>query len=177
MSPFLSPTRQLLLSGIAPWLCVAIGAVLLYRGSQDLTLAEKTADWARTGGRVMASSVEQAPQAKDGTTYRALILYEYRVGPAVLHGTRREFTDQPFRSEADARAIVTRYPVGLDVTVFYNPFLPNEAVLELGSPWWPYGVLGAGGVFILVGLSLSVLMARRGRMTRLAQQRRKGPPA
>ena len=177
MSIPLSPARKRLLSRIAPWLCVAIGAILLYWGSLDFTLAQKTAGWARTGGRVRASSVESFRQAKDGTTYRPLVIYEYQVGTAILHGSRRSLADQQCRSEADAHAVVTRYPVGQDVTIFYNPFVPTEAVLELGSPWRPYGILGTGGVCMLAGLGLAVMTSRRSQTTRPAPERRKGRSA
>ena len=74
MSILLSPIKRRLLSRIASWLCVALGAVLRYWGSQDLALAQKTAGWARTGGKIRASSVESFPQATHGTTYRALVI-------------------------------------------------------------------------------------------------------
>ena len=177
MSIHLPPIRRRLLSRIASWLCVGLGVVLLYRGNQDLTLVQKTAGWAKTGGTVRASSVESFPQATDGTTYRALVIYEYQVGTAILHGSRRSLADQQCRSEADAHAVVTRYPVGQDVTIFYNPFVPTEAALELGSPWRPYGILGTGGVCMLAGLGLAVMTSRRSQTTRPAPERRKGRSA
>ena len=176
MSIPLSPARKRLLSRITPWLCVAIGAVLLYWGSLDFTLAQKTAGWARTGGRVRASSVESFRQAKDGTRYRPLVIYEYQVGTAILHGSRRSLADQQYRSETDAHALVTRYPHGRQVTVFYNPVQPTEAVLEPGAPWRAYGILGTGGGCMLAGLGLVARMSRRGQATRPAPHRRKGRP-
>jgi hypothetical protein len=155
---------------------VGLGVVLLYRGNQDLTLVQKTAGWAKTGGTVRASSVESFPQATDGTTYRALVIYEYQVGTAILHGSRRSLADQQYRSETDAHALVTRYPHGRQVTVFYNPVQPTEAVLEPGAPWRAYGILGTGGVCMLAGLGLVARMSRRGQATRPAPHRRKGRP-
>ncbi len=173
MPSSLPPAAKLFIARMAPWLSIAIGAVLIYRGSQDLARAEKTAGWAGTPGRILASRVEQFSRQKGDTTYRPLVLYEYRVNTAVLHGTRLGLADRQFRNQTEADAVAARYPVGREVTVYYNPFLPTEAVLEVGSPREPYGYLGAGGFCILVGLSLAAILARGGRARGLAQRSRR----
>lgn len=154
-----SPVVKVLLSRILPWVFVLIGGVFLYYGNQELSSAQSMADWARTEGQIISSSVEST-QYGTSRTYHALIVYEYRSGGRVFHGTRLTLADHPFRRAADAQAVVHRYPVGRTVTVYYDPFNATKSVLEPGSPWQPYVVLGIGGLFILVGLCLAVFMRR-----------------
>jgi len=89
-----------------------------------------------------------------------LIVYEYRLQGMVLHGMRRTFGDHAFSRSTEAQAVVNRYLVGRAVTVYYNPFSVTESVLEPGSRWQPYVILGIGGLFILAGLCLAVFLRR-----------------
>ncbi|HXZ44399.1 MAG TPA: DUF3592 domain-containing protein [archaeon] len=159
----ISPLVKVLLSRILPWVFVLIGGVFLYSGNREMSSARSMADWARTEGHIISSSVESIQYGSSlitSPTYRALIVYEYRSGEMVFHGTRLSFGDHAFRQAADAQAVVNRYPVGRAVTVYYNPFNVTESVLEPGSPWQPYVALGIGGLFILVGICLAVFMRR-----------------
>ncbi len=158
-----SPVAKVLLSRIFPWVFLLIGGIFLYSGNRELSSAKSMADWARTEGHVISSAVESTQYGTSLTTsptYHALIVYEYRVGGLVLHGTRLSVGDHAFRRAADAQEVVTRYPVGRTVTVYYHPFNVTESVLEPGSPWQPYVALGIGGLCILVGLCLAVFMRR-----------------
>ncbi len=153
----------ILLSRIFPWVFVLIGGVLLYAGNQARSSAKSMADWARTEGHVISSVVESTQYGSSLTTspsYHAVIVYEYRVGERVFHGMRLGVGEHAFRRAAEAQAVVTRYPVGRAVTVYFNPFSVTEAVLEPGSPWHPYVLLGIGGLCILVGVCLAVFMRR-----------------
>ena len=136
-----------------------MGGVFLYAGNQELSTARTLADWARTDGQILSSSVEST---QEGTTrtYRALIVYEYRLQGMVLHGMRRTLGDHAFSRSTEAQAVVNRYPVGRAVMVYYNPFSVSESVLELGSQRQPYVILGIGSLFILAGLCLAVFLRR-----------------
>lgn len=159
MPQTISPVVKLLFSRIVPWLCVIMGGVFVYAGNQALSSAKTTADWARTDGQVLSSSVESTQQGTS-RTYHPLIVYEYRLQGVVLHGTRLTVGDHAFTRSTEAQAVVNRYPVGRAVTVYYNPVSVTESVLEPGSRWQPYVLLGIGGLFILTGLCLAVFLRR-----------------
>ena len=164
MPPTISPVIKVLFARIFPWLCVVMGGFFLYSGNQALSSAKATADWARTEGQILASSLESMQQGTN-RTYHPLIVYEYRLQGLVLHGTRLTLRDHAFSRSTEAESVVHRYPVGRAVTVYYDPFSVTEAVLEPGSQWQPYVILGIGGLFILAGLCLAVVlrkMLRRG---------------
>ena len=155
----ISPIARALFARIFPWFCVVIGGVFLYSGNQALSSTRAMADWTRTEGRVLASSVEGTP-LESSRTYHPLIVYEYRLQGLVLHGTRLTSGDHAFSRYTEAQAVVNRYPVGRAVTVYYNPFSVTEAVLEPGTQWQPYVILGVGGLCILTGLCLAVVLPR-----------------
>jgi hypothetical protein len=77
-----------------------------------------------------------------------------------LRASRLSFARQDFRTPADAETVVTSYPVGRNVTVYYNPLEPTESVLESIWPWEPYWLMGVGGAFLLLGASLAVILPR-----------------
>ena len=159
MPQTISPVIKVLVARSSPWLFVLLGGVLLYSGNQALSSARATADWARTAGRVLASSVESTP-LETSQAYHPLIVYEYRLQGLVLHGTRLSLGEHAFSRYTEAQAVVNRYPVGRAVTVYYNPLSVTDAVLEPGSRGWPYVILGIGGLCILTGLCLAVVLRR-----------------
>lgn len=119
-------------------------------------------NWPITEGRVVHSGV-QAHQSMDddgetSTTYGASIQYEYNVSGQEIQGARRSFTEMRTNSVRRAEQILTRYPQGSSVTVYYHPDNPSLSVLEPGVKWWTYilmivvfgllvfGILGALGL-------------------------------
>jgi Protein of unknown function (DUF3592) len=56
--------------------------------------------------------------------------------------------------------VVASYPVGRNVTVYYNPLEPTDSVLEPIWPWEPYWLMGAGGVLLLLGVCLAAMLSR-----------------
>lgn len=62
--------------------------------------------------------------------YTPRILYEYSAQGRIFRGARIYFGEILYSSDPnDASRLLTRYPVG-NVTVYYNPVNPAEAILE-----------------------------------------------
>jgi hypothetical protein len=77
------------------------------------------------------------------TSYMPVVEYAYMVGG-------RQFTSRSIwadtevsGSQAYARGIAARYPVGTDVTVRYNPDKPSSAALKVGGRGHWLFLLGA----------------------------------
>ena len=151
---------KLLLLRLVPWLCFFIGAALLYLGNQGLSSVKRTEGWAAIGGRILSSTIVQQATLRGEVRYDARVVYEYRVGTAVLHGTRLAAADQSVPRPSDAHSIVNRYPAGTSVTVYYNPAVPSESVVERGNPAQPYWLLGVGVCFVFLGPVLSIRLSR-----------------
>ena len=89
--------------------------------------------WPSTDGRIVESVVEEKhlPGDRPNMRFAPRIAYEYSVDGRAYRSERVAFGDV-FWSLAPqaARAKVARYPRGAQVTVYFNPRRPQEAVLE-----------------------------------------------
>jgi hypothetical protein len=64
--------------------------------------------------------------------YYGVIEYDYCVGKTRFHGTRLSFNRVHLAVEDAWKPVVDSYPVGKQVTVYYDPKNPGLAVLEPG---------------------------------------------
>jgi hypothetical protein len=98
----------------------------------------KSRSWPTAHGKVTVSELteETRTETEDGRTretklYGAKIRYRYQVA-GVAHESNRVFWADGLKSSGGggARKLVAKYPIGQDVTVFYQPSDPTVALLE-----------------------------------------------
>jgi uncharacterized protein DUF3592 len=143
---------------LAPLAVILFGAV--YKSLQ----VRAASDWPSTPGRVVISDsqvrdVKVLDRSREGG-FRierrnfANIVYEYSVSGESLSNNRVSIDED--RGNFGIAEIIARYPVGCDVTVYYNSRHPRDAVLERDTPrgWW--GCLGIGMAIALVVIFGSV---------------------
>lgn len=84
-------------------------------------------------------------------SYSAVINYRYVVGGQSYTSNRFSYAGSSSGSETEAQSIVNQHPPGAQVTAYYNPDKPDEAVLDNSEPSTtvPFAALG---VMWLVGL-------------------------
>ncbi len=92
--------------------------------------------WLSTTGMVFASGLERQ-KTTDRSGYERevdipVVHYSYQVGGQLYESTRVTFGPEPL--EAGKEVPTVRYPTGAQVTVFYDPQNPREAVLERKAP-------------------------------------------
>ena len=104
--------------------------------------ASATAGWQQTRGRIVTSATEAFRTRPDisasssvatgfRTQYRQRIQYSYQVAGIGYAGDRVAFGGRTSGTLASLESsMVKRYPAGSDVTVFYDPANPSQAVLE-----------------------------------------------
>jgi hypothetical protein len=118
---------------------VALGTTIytLYRLFQVLQLWQKVRQsqaWPSASGTVLKSRISRSTtfiKGRNVTRYTPLVDYEYSVNGKQYKGKEIMFGWAPnYRSEGRAQAYMDRYPAGSQVTLFYNPSKPREAVLE-----------------------------------------------
>ena len=61
-----------------------------------------------------------------------------------------------FESSGPARKVVKKYPVGTELSVYYDTDDPSNSVLEPGTTWFTYLPLGFASIFLLVGLAVLI---------------------
>jgi hypothetical protein len=106
-------------------------------------LAEESVDVGREPGQLTERAI----------VYRPEIRFEYVVGGREYASKQLRLGEEPQLSwPSVAEALVKRYPVGQEVTVYYDPSNPDQAVLERASG-------PAGGLYIgfgLLGLAIAI---------------------
>jgi membrane protein implicated in regulation of membrane protease activity len=123
------------LSILASLLCTIapIAAIFWFvrkRKTEADTLRAESARWPGTVGRVLKSRVEV--QGGDHASVRPYVLYEYMVAGQRYEGQQIRAGDKFMTSYSSRQAYdtVDLYPVGSEVTVFYDPSNPAESALS-----------------------------------------------
>jgi uncharacterized protein DUF3592 len=111
-----------------------------------------------TPGVVVRSDVKTVRWRKHDD-YRPVIAYRYTVSGAELESRRYAFATYHVYQDADeAGRVVRRYPPGTDVTVYYDPARPANAVLNASRPRVSrrlvlvVAMLGSGVILLVFGV-------------------------
>jgi len=126
--------------------------------------AEAAQHWPTVAGTVMSSALVGESNADsdlaDPPTWNVRASYSFQVEGRAYTGQRVLFGDD-FDRESDAQALLSKYPAGASVAVYYNPANPNDAVLEpraqvQGSARFFAAVLTCIGVLLVILASSSI---------------------
>jgi hypothetical protein len=104
----------------------------LYKRNQQSNAARQAAQsWLSTGGKVLMSSVQSRRSGNSTSTF-PVVVYQYEVNGKTHQNQTIKAGDQfmNVRILGQADATVARYPIGANVTVYYNPANPAESALE-----------------------------------------------
>ncbi|HSH05695.1 MAG TPA: DUF3592 domain-containing protein [Anaerolineae bacterium] len=126
-----------------------VGGSLSYFGWGFVQEAQASATWPSTPGEITWSQVS-VDSDSDGTTYGADIGFEYVVRDRLYTGDRVTVLEVSSSSLSRAQNIVNQYPVGEQVTVYYNPDNPEASVLEAGTQPSSYFIFAIGLCFLCV---------------------------
>lgn len=144
-----------------PWyvyaMLLAPLALVLFAAAYKTLQVRAVREWPQTPGKVFISNSEvRDVRVLDDSredNYRierrnfANIVYQYSVAGRQLRNNRVSIGED--RGNFEVAETIAKYPVGMDVTVFYNPLHPNEAVLERDLPKGLWGCLGIGTAIML----------------------------
>ncbi len=87
--------------------------------------------WRETPGVIQFSKVERYYRGKDLAKEMLLLSYHYTVDGEVREATRVSFDNFAWFF-GDLKKLEAQYPQGQEVTVYYDPLAPENAVLEKG---------------------------------------------
>jgi Protein of unknown function (DUF3592) len=153
-----------------PWylyaMLLAPLAVILFAAAYKSLQARAAGEWPSTPGKIVVSDsqVRQVrvidEQREDGYRFDprnfADIVYQYSVSGEMLTNNRVSIAED--RGDFGIAETIARYPVGADVTVYYNSRHPQEAVLERDLPQGRlWGCLGIGSLVVLVLMFGSII--------------------
>lgn len=119
-------------SVVIPILILGGIGYFLYKRNQQSVMARQIAQsWASTTGKVLMSSVQSSHSGNSHSTY-PVVVYQYEVNGQTHQSQTIKAGEQylKVRVMGQAHATVARYPIGANVTVYYNPANPAESALE-----------------------------------------------
>lgn len=129
------------------------GATITFFGIRGLIWSSASKDWPSAEGRVIKSSVERRTSRTatetSRTAYHAEVSYEFTVEGTAFTGDRVAYGDYGRGRYSHASRIVSSYPKGKSVTVYYMAGDPNECLLEPGLKGQAF-ILPSIGLFILL---------------------------
>ncbi len=149
----------LLCGGIFILALAALGVFLIVYSVRSRKKAEASQSWPSTIGRITVAEVKQSASTDDdGRTsyaYYPSVAYEYQVAGQTYTGKRIAFGGvHASGSSSKAAAELARFPVGGQVTVYYNPEKPGEAVLERRAGGFAWGMV-VGVICLLLGACIA----------------------
>jgi hypothetical protein len=117
--------------------------------------ADATKSWPTAPGVITNSDIRQSES--DGTTmYSADISYDFVVDDKPFSGHRITLNsgNSSTSSIKEVKKDLQKYPVDAAVTVYYDPELPNNAVLETGADLFTYIIKYLPILFGLLGAAM-----------------------
>ncbi len=150
-------TKSCFAKGFSPciggiFFIVGISLMVLV-GWPTLRDARASSEWPSVPGQIIRSEVA-THRSSDKTTYSADIAFRYQVKGVDHECDNVAFGTLSSNNSSPARQVTKRYPVGREVDVFYDPNDPGKGVLEPGTTFKSYFMLGFSGIFALVGGSV-----------------------
>lgn len=108
-----------------------IGYMLYKRNQQSGAARQLAQAWPSTTGSILMSSVQTRRTGKSHSTY-PVVVYQYQVNGRTYQNQIIKAGEQfiNVRVAGQAQATVARYPIGANVTVYYNPGNPADSALE-----------------------------------------------
>ncbi|MBN1536535.1 MAG: DUF3592 domain-containing protein [Anaerolineales bacterium] len=133
-----------------------LGVFLIYSAIKGRQKAGESQQWPSTAGQIAEARVTRSMHTdSDGDTsysYAPHVRYTYQVGGQEFTGDKITFGfTKTHSSESKAQQALSRFPLGGQVSVYYNPASPEEAVLERTAGGSTVGMV-IGIVFLLVSI-------------------------
>jgi hypothetical protein len=136
-----------------------IGVFLVISSLRNQKKAEVSKSWPGTAGTILRTEVKQSQGTADEqgvsqTSYYPFVEYDYFAGGQSYRSDKIAFgARRTYNSQSEAASILSKYPEGGQVQVYYNPANPSEAVLERKPAAGRSGLI-VGIVFLVLSLCI-----------------------
>lgn len=146
-----------------------VGLVMFCVGVKEVWESNASKAWPATQGKVLSSFV-RSPRGGSKALYTPIVQYEFAVGGAKFASQRVSFGSYQSSRSSDAGTVVARYPVGAEVTVYFNANDPADSVLEPGTEMTNLLLPLLGLVFASAGFWLFRTEQKAGGVAALGRQ-------
>ncbi|KXK12812.1 MAG: hypothetical protein UZ14_CFX002002050 [Chloroflexi bacterium OLB14] len=109
-----------------------IGYYLYRRNQQSMAQRQDSQNWSTTTGKILMSSVQSQRSSTGGYSIYPVIVYQYEVNGKTYQNQTVRVGDKFLKINVvgQAQKTVDKYPIGKEVTVYYDPNNPAECALE-----------------------------------------------
>jgi hypothetical protein len=132
-----------------------IGVGLTIWGWTILQNARASASWPTADGVITRSAVTHSSDSEGGDSYQPQVTYKYSANSTTYENNTIKFGENSYSSRRKADDIAGNYPVGKNVTVYYDPEKHDRSVLEPGVSAGSFIVIGIGVFFILLTIIIT----------------------
>jgi hypothetical protein len=139
---------------------IGVGVGTLIKLARSYGKLQQSKDWLTTMGKIISSELDAQmttdDEGNETTTYLALITFSYKVGETIYESDRINF-DYGMRTSniQKQQSVVKQYPVGREITVYYDPADPQQSVLEKRVDA-TFTTMLVSAVFIAIGLIVAI---------------------
>ncbi len=143
------------------YIFLAIGVLSFYVGTRKAVEGIRAKSWPTAKGRIVTSKVDEIRTEQKMRIARLCLKvdYLYMVDNVIYEGHRVNVGWSCFGTQASVEEKLKRYPPGAEVTVYYNPAYPSQALLEPGLDWSIFLLWGIASMSF--GIAWPLLKARR----------------
>jgi hypothetical protein len=122
---------------------------MLFFALRAFLIAWQSNRWTPVIATVTRSSIPQFNLGSIGSA--SLVECEFEVGSRRFVCSQRSIAVQSV-SPAGAAEIIRQYPVGSQVTVYFDPRNPMNSVMQPGLNFGSYFVVVGAGIFVWIGI-------------------------
>ena len=144
---------------VFPWIFVAAGTLALGIGSRNLRRGYRSLHWPCVTGIITSSYTTEHPTGEEERASIPTISYNYSVDGTAYSGTRIALGDNTSYARGYAQEVCSRYPIGREVRVYYDPSDSASSVLVPGPSHAAWFAFVVGVVFVVVGLAVTQFMS------------------
>ncbi len=154
-----APTKTQILS-----IPLIIGIILIVFGARFILLAEATKDWQKIDATVTKVNLIKTTSSTSTTTskqkkFDISVLYRYQVNGKQYQSDKYSYGDgKTVKSRLKNKLVAQQwlqkspYQTDNEISIYYNPKKPQQAVIKTGSNIWTF-------IPLIIGLLITLLFA------------------
>ncbi len=139
---------------------LVFGLVLGGFGLYRYNTGRESASWPSVKGKITYAHA-RPKKVKTGHEYLPSVKYTYTVNGRSYTGTRITASDLYQKTLGGAKDILRKYPVGGEVSIYYNPADQGNSLLEIGIVKNVYVLLGGALTCFLLAIAIIMSAIRK----------------
>lgn len=135
-----------------------MGILILIAAGRLTWISARSGSWPKTAGMILTSEIVREQSGKSSVRHCPTVVYSFEVNGISYRGDRIVFKELRMQRMDKAQTILSVYPPGKKVDVYYQPSNPERCILEPGfHVFQVVHYLCFGFLFLTVGIIFSHL--------------------